>query len=208
MRLLNILAGLILLASVQSQPGVVYGSYVGGRHKDIATALAVDAAGNAWVVGNTPSPDFPVTNGAFKAQTSVNNNDSVGFATKLTPAGDRFVYSTFIGGSWRSSANGVAVDPAGAAVVVGSTCSSDFPVTANALQPKPGGGGKGTEACDGYVVKLGPSGSRAEYATYLGGSDADSLNGVAVDKDRRTVVAGGCGRPTCLVQRPMANLTD
>src|ERR1700680_1542971 len=109
MRLLNILAGLILLASVQSQPGVVYGSYVGGRHKDIATALAVDAAGNAWVVGNTPSPDFPVTNGAFKAQTSVNNNDSVGFATKLTPAGDRFVYSTFIGGSWRSSANGVAV---------------------------------------------------------------------------------------------------
>jgi hypothetical protein len=191
------LASLILLASPASPPSVAYGTYIGGRHKDVATALAVDAAGNAWVVGNTPSPDFPVTKGAFKPQTFVNNDDSVGFATELSPAGDRFVYSTYIGGSFRSSANAVAVDDSGGAVVVGSTCSSDFPVTPNAFQPKPGGGGKGLESCDGYVVKLDPSGPEAEYATYLGGSDADNLNAVAVD-GLRTVIAGWTRSPDLL----------
>jgi hypothetical protein len=201
MRLLFTLASLILLASPPSRPNVVYGSYIGGRHKDIATALAVDAAGNAWVVGNTPSPDFPVTKGAFKTQTSVNNDDSVGFATELSPEGDRFVYSTYIGGSFRSSANAVAVDNSGGIAVVGSTCSSDFPVTANAVQPKPGGGGKGLESCDAYVVKLNPSGPGAEYATYLGGSDADNLNAVAVD-GLRTVVAGWTRSPDLLGTAP------
>jgi hypothetical protein len=183
------LGSLLWVPSALSQPSIVYGTYIGGRHKDGAAALAVDAAGNAWVVGTTPSPDFPVTKGAFKIQTSVNNDDSVGFATELSSDGDRFVYSTFIGGSFRSSANSVAVDNSGGVVVVGSTCSSNFPVTANALQPKPGGGGKGLESCDGYVVRLDPSGPGAQYATYLGGSDADNLNAVAVD-GLRTVVAG------------------
>ena len=196
------LASLILLASPASQPSVAYGTYIGGRHKDVATALAVDAVGNAWVVGDTPSPDFPVTKGGFKTKTSVNNDDSVGFATELSPDGDRFVYSTYIGGSFRSSANAVAVDNSGGAVVVGSTCSSDFPVTANALQSKPGGGGKGLESCDGYVVKLDPSAREAEYATYLGGSNADNLNAVAVD-GLRTVVAGWTRSPDLLGTTPL-----
>ena len=189
MRLSATLAGLLLLASVPSPPTVVYGTYIGGRHKDVATALAVDASGNAWVVGNTPSPDFPVTKGGFKTQTSINNDDSIGFATKLSPAGDRIVYSTFVGGSWRSSANAIAVDASGVAVIVGSTCSSDFPVTKDALQQKAGGGGKGLDPCDGYVVRLDSSAAKTEYATYVGGGDADSLNAVALD-GARTVVAG------------------
>jgi hypothetical protein len=182
-------------SALQSSPQVVYATYIGGRDKDVATALAIDSAGNAWVAGNTPSPDFPVTRGAFKTRTSVNNDDSVGFATKLSPAGDRFLYSTFAGGSWRSSANGIAVDSSGEAAIVGSTCSVDFPVTENALQQKAGGGGHGLEPCDGYVLKLDPSGSRAVYATYFGGSDADTVNAVALDRSGRTVVAGWTRSP-------------
>ena len=189
------------MASLQSQPSVAYGTYLGGRHKDGATALAVDAAGNAWVVGNTPSPDFPVTKRAFKTQTSVNNDDSVGFATKLSPAGDRFVYSTFIGGSFRSAANSIAVDASGRVVVVGSTCSSDFPVTVNALQREPGGG-KGLEPCDGYVVKLNPSDSKAEYATYLGGSEADNLTAVAEAPNGGTVAVGWTRSTNLLATKP------
>jgi hypothetical protein len=190
-----------MLAFSPVQPKVSYGTYVGGRHKGVATALAVDAVGNAWVVGNTPSPDFPTTKGAFKTQASVNNDDSIGFATKVSPAGDYFVYSTFIGGSWRSSANAIAVESSGSAVIVGSTCSKDFPVTANAFQKTPGGGGKGLEACDGYVVKLDPSGSKAVYSTYLGGSDADGLNAVAVGADE-TVVAGWTRSSDLLSTKP------
>jgi len=211
------LAGLILLLSappipahraaagptlVQAPPRVIYGTYVGGRDKDVASALAVDSTGNVWVAGTTPSPDFPVTPGAFKTRTTVNNDDSVGFVTKLSPAGDRFVYSTFMGGSWRSSANGVAVESSGSAVIVGSTCSFDFPVTENAMQRKLGGGGHGLEPCDGYVVKLDASGSRAVYATYLGGSDADSVNAVAIDGGGRAVIAGWTRSPDLLGTSP------
>ena len=174
---------------------VVYGTYLGGRDKEVATALSVDSAGNAWVVGNTPSRDFPVTPKAFKTQTSVNNDDSIGFAAKLSPAGDRFLYSTFVGGSWRSSATGIAVDSSGSAVVVGSTCSVDFPVTPNALQRKFGGGGKGLEPCDGYVVKLDAFGSHVAYATYVGGSDSDTINAVAVDEHGDAIVAGWTRSP-------------
>ena len=46
-------------------PQLVYGTYVGGRHKDFASGIAVDRLGAAYVAGRTLSPDFPVTPGAF-----------------------------------------------------------------------------------------------------------------------------------------------
>ena len=189
MPIFALLAALILLTGPSSQPKVIYGTYLGGRNKDIAAALTIDSVGNAWVVGSTPSPDFPVTRGAFKTEASVNNDDSVGFATKLNTEGNNFLYSTFLGGSWRSSANAIAVDSSGV-VIVGSTCSPDFPVTENALQRRPGGGGQGLDPCDGYVVKLDGPGSRVIYATYFGGPDADTVNSVAIDNQGRAVVAG------------------
>jgi beta-propeller repeat-containing protein len=53
-------------------------------------------------------------------------NDWVGFAAKLSPGASRVVYSTFIGGSYRTIATAVAVDEVGNAFVVGTTGSSDF----------------------------------------------------------------------------------
>jgi hypothetical protein len=172
------------------QPQIDYGTYIGGHNKEGSTSLAVDASGSVWVTGYTPSPDFPVTAGAFKTRAEVNNDDSVGFLTKLSPTGDRFLYSTFVGGSFRSTANGVAVDSSGHAIVVGSTCSVDFPVTQNAIQRKLASGVHGLEPCDGFVVKLDSSGSRAHYATYFGGSDDDNLSAVAIGADGEAFVAG------------------
>jgi hypothetical protein len=196
MPLLSFLIGMLffgprVLISPQSlKPQVVYGTYIGGHNKEGTTSLAVDAAGYVWVTGHTPSPDFPITPEAFKTSTTVNNDDFIGFLTKLSPAGDRFVYSTFVGGSFRNAANAVAVDSAGNAVLVGSTCSVDFPVTQNAIQRKLASGVHGLEPCDGYVVKLDPSGSHADYATYFGGSDVDSLNSVAIGSNGEAVVTG------------------
>jgi Beta-propeller repeat len=100
-------------------PRIVYGTYLGGRHKDCATAIAVDITGNAYVVGRTPSPDFPVTAGAFITKTEVHNNDWIGFLSKISSGGDRLLYSTFLGGNYRSSVSAVAVDSSGRAFVVG-----------------------------------------------------------------------------------------
>jgi hypothetical protein len=42
--------------------GLVYSTYLGGNVADIANAIAVDAAGNAYVAGWTYSTDFPTQN--------------------------------------------------------------------------------------------------------------------------------------------------
>src|SRR5260370_22017846 len=125
--------------SSEVAPQVVYGTYLGGRHKECATAIAVDGFGNAYVAGRTPSPDFPVTAGALSTTTRVNNDDWTGFVSKISERGDQLLYSSFLGGNFRSGVNAVAVDSAGRAFVAGSTCSSNFPTTRSAvLEQAPG----------------------------------------------------------------------
>jgi len=63
------------------------------------------------------------------------------FVSKLNPAGNVLVYSTYLGGRFDDSGEGIAVNPIspGFAYIMGSTRSPDFP-TANALQPVLRGG--------------------------------------------------------------------
>lgn len=191
-RLLCAVFTLVSVSSVYSdqRPQLVYGTYLGGRDKECASALAVDRSGAVLVVGHTPSPDFPVTAGAFSTTTRVNNDDWVGFVSRIGERGDRLVYSTFLGGNFRSSANAVAVDSAGRAFVAGSTCSSSFPTTPTAIQRTAPGSDK-VEACDGFVAWLSPDGSRAEYATYLGGKGEDSATAIAVSPNGKVVYVAG-----------------
>ena len=184
-------------------PYLVYGTYLGGRDKECATGIAVDSSEAAYVVGRTPSPDFPVTSGAFSTTTNVNNNDWVGFVSKISPTGDHLLYSSFIGGNFRSSANAVAVDSRGRAYVVGSTCSSTFPVTQSAVIRKAPGTDKIGE-CDGFLAQLSPDGSRLEYATYLGGSREDGTRAVALSPNGDTVYVGGYTRSADFPVTPSA----
>jgi hypothetical protein len=120
----------------------------------------------------------------------VNNNDWVGFVSKISATGDRLLYSSIIGGNFRSSANAIAVDSKGHAYVVGSTCSSTFPVTQSAVIRKAPGTDK-IDECDGFLAQISPDGSRLEYATYLGGSREDVATAVALAPDGETVYVGG-----------------
>jgi hypothetical protein len=183
----------LLVASVHARrdaPKIVYGTYLGGRDKECATGIAVGHSGDAYIVGRTPSPDFPVTPGAFSTKTSVNNNDWVGFVSRISPHGDRLVYSSFIGGNFRSSANAVAVDSQGRAFVGGSTCSSTFPTTQTAVLRTALGSHK-IDACDGFLAWLSPDGSRLEYATYLGGTGEDSVTAISLSQSEDVVYVGG-----------------
>ncbi len=180
----------ISINSADTAPQLVYGTYLGGRDKDCANGIAVDKTGAAYVAGHTPSADFPVTPGAFRTTTNVNNNDWVGFVSKISPTGERLLYSSFVGGDFRSSANAVAVDSTGRGYVVGSTCSSAFPVTQSAAIRKAPGSDRVSE-CDGFLAEFSPDGSRLEYATYLGGSREDGAAAVALAPDGETVYIGG-----------------
>lgn len=161
---------------------LTYSTYVGGNGDDSGENLAVDASGSAYVVGRTVSSNFPLVNAR---QSTPGGGASDAFVTKLSPSGTGIVYSTYHGGNYDEFAYGCALDSAGSLVVVGITLSTNFP-TSNAYQFAYGGG-----YADGYVSKFSASGSALVFSTYLGGSGADHLFGVAVDS---TGAASVCGR--------------
>jgi hypothetical protein len=165
-------------------PILSYSTYLGGSNVDFANAIAVDAAGEAYVAGGTSSTNFPTTAGAFQTSYASYPLGSNAFVAKLNAAGNGLVYSTYLGGNGGDFASAIAVDPAGQAYVTGDTTSTNFPITPGALQTSNAGG------FDGFVAKLTAAGSELVYSTYLGGSDADFVNGIAVDAAGEAYVAG------------------
>ncbi len=103
--------------------------------------IALDTSGAAYVAGQAWSSDFPTTAGAFDPTFNGPSEDA--FVTKLSPSGSALIYSTFLGGggqeceiSGDEKECSIVVDAGGAAYVVGSTNSSDFPTTVGAFDVK------------------------------------------------------------------------
>lgn len=170
--------------------GLVYATYLGGTNPDHerATAIAVDAAGSAYVTGFTSAANFPTTASAFQLLSGSPPGGWDAFVTKLHPDGSAPVYSTYLGGNSTDFGMGIAVNAAGEAHVAGGTISTDFPV-ANAFQPTFRGG------FDAFVTKLNTPGSAPVYSTYLGGAGSDGFNAtrIAIGPADNAYVTGATG---------------
>jgi len=166
-----------------SGTALVYSTYLGsGSGYNFGRGIAVDAAGNAYVTGETRSSDFPTTPGAFQSAKAGPRENA--FVTKLDPTGSALVYSTYLGGSTYDTGTGIAVDADGNAYVTGNAGSANFPTTLGAFQPILGG------SLDAFVTKLNPAGSALVYSTYLGGSGQENNGGIAVDAIGNAYVTG------------------
>jgi hypothetical protein len=162
---------------------VVYSTYLGGTKDDQATAIAADAAGNAYVTGITESPDFPISH----ALQDRNRGGADTFVSKIGPSGASLVYSTYLGGSGNDGGHDIAVDMQGNVDVTGSTASPDFPLA----HPFPMAYGGGVYYGDAFVAQLNPAGDTLNFSTYLGGVADDVGMGIAAGRAGAIYVAGG-----------------
>jgi hypothetical protein len=131
-----------------SGSALVYSTYLGGSSDDAGNDMAIDPDGNAYVVGNTMSTNFPVKNAI---QPTFGGDIQIGgdaFITKFNATGDGIVYSTYLGGGGTDVAEGVTVDSGGNAFVTGYTRSANFPL-ANALQAT-----RGDDQWDAFFLKI------------------------------------------------------
>ncbi len=124
---------------------LVYSTFLGGSSGDEAVAIAVDINGIAYVAGSTGSTNFPTTPGSFDT-TSGGGSDA--YLTAVSSDGTTLSYSTFLGGANSDGALGVA-HANGGVYVAGSTNSSNYPSTPDALKRRNRNG-----VWDGFVTKF------------------------------------------------------
>jgi hypothetical protein len=174
-----------------SGTALVYSTYFGavsGNGFPPSTAgsgIAVDSAGNAYLVGNTTG--IPVKNAI---QSSVVGGPNA-FIAKFSPDGSSLVFSTYLGGSSAyffsyagDFATGVAVDQLGNVHVVGTSSSCEFPLTLNAWSTDCVNGGYTQKV---FVSTLKPSGTQLLFSTFLENGFSE---GIAVDLNGNTYVTG------------------
>ena len=169
---------------------LVYSSRFGSNFADYGRAIALDAAGNAYITGWTVCRaagycNFPTVN-AFQPNYGGGYNDA--FVTKMNSTGSALVYSTYLGGGQILNATddwgeAIAVDSAGSAYVTGETYAPDFPLTPGAFDTSGGG-------LDAFVTKFSPDGASLVYSTLLGGAGHEQGMGIAVDANGNAYVTG------------------
>ncbi|HVM62484.1 MAG TPA: SBBP repeat-containing protein [Verrucomicrobiae bacterium] len=132
-----------------SGSNLIYSTYLGGAGRDGCYGIRVDAATNAYVVGDTTSANFP-TRSAFQTALAGEVN---AFVTEVDASGSNLAYSTYLGGNGVDQGFAIAMDAAGNAYVTGETTSSNFPTT-NAFQAT-----LRSSSGNAFVTKIGGLGS-------------------------------------------------
>ena len=171
---------------------LVYAGYIGGAEDDTGNGIAVDGAGNVYVVGYTKSDQstFPVLGGPDLTYSGPGSCCWGGdaFVAKVNAAGSALVYAGYIGGEASDAGYGIAVDGAGNAYVTGETESDQgtFPVLGGPDLTFNGG----SYLDDAFVAKVNASGSALVYAGYIGGEYYEVGRGIAVDAAGSAYVTG------------------
>ena len=173
------------IAKVGSSGGALeYAGYLGGAGFEFGRGVAVDAAGQAYVTGDTNSKEdsFPV---AVGPDLTFNGGGRDAFIASVTSDGTALAYAGYIGGAGFDQANAVAVDSTGSAHVAGYTSSTEetFPV---AVGPDLTFNG----VRDAFVARVHSAGASLIHASYVGGEGDELGWGIAVDGDGFIYIVG------------------
>ncbi len=160
-------------------PVVVFTAVFGGSDDEQPSSIAVNSSGEVYVAGRTWSTDYPLANpGPWSS------NSAIAVVSKLNASGTALLYSTYFGGR-NTLVSTIQVGKSGRAYIAGFT-GGDFPLK-NAAQPVFGG------SYDAYVSVLSPAGDSLIYSTFLGGTEYDTVAGLALDSSENAYITGNSG---------------
>jgi hypothetical protein len=164
---------------------------------DASLGVATDSSGNAYIAGTSYSNNFPATTGAFQTTLKGGNTPPAqnpnAIIAKFDPnlsGNNSLVYATYLGGSGDTVsgvagngdlANGIAVDPASDAYVVGYTFSTDFPVPNCGSWGSTKNGSTTMPVDNGFVSVLNPAGNGLIYSCFINGSAGAAATRVALN---------------------------
>ncbi|MDJ1181984.1 beta strand repeat-containing protein [Roseofilum casamattae] len=174
------------ITKINNDGTLVYSTYIGGVDKDRANDIAVDSAGNAYIVGETESPDLPVQVGRTTTpfQPFAGGSQDA-FILKLNPTGTQIDYASYLGGTGFERGSGLAVDSNGAAYITGQTTSTGLG-TAGVFQQNT----DSTNGSDAFVAKVNATGTQLEYFTYVGGPGFEEGIGIDIDSTGNAYISG------------------
>ncbi|MGA9544037.1 MAG: SBBP repeat-containing protein [Candidatus Sulfotelmatobacter sp.] len=180
-------------------PSVAYETFIGGTGSDSSIGIGVDAGGNAYLVGNTSSTDFPTFGIPYQTAPETKTN-CVGsptctsvFVSVLNPAGSALIYSSYLSGNGDDQASGMTIDTKGDVFLTGTTTSQDAPSLTDAFPatyfPVP--------------YQQTPKTSLQFFVTEVNTRNPNSVGGIAYSTyfggGTPTPVAANCGAPPCNV---------
>ncbi|RZK99173.1 MAG: hypothetical protein EOO89_31355, partial [Pedobacter sp.] len=157
---------------------LTYSAYIGGANHDVGNGIIVNKNGEATVVGETQSSNFPTVS-AHDA--TYNGGSSDAFYFTLNANGDQLLYSTFLGGSGNDRGKAIAQGTTGI-YVTGQTNSANFPTTTGAYDTSINGD------FDAFITKI--NGSTLGYSTFIGGIAGDEGNSIDVNSDGDAFITG------------------
>lgn len=155
---------------------LVFSTYLGGSDYEYGHTVAASADGEAFVVGQVCSSDFPVFNALqadYGGHIPTDPPHCGDFFLARFSADGGAVYCTYLGGSHYDEGWGIAIDADKNAYFCGLTASADFP-TVNSLQPA-------SVLADAVFGKLSADGQTLQFCSYFGGDNYDGATAIAVD---------------------------
>lgn len=162
---------------------LVYSTFLGGSGSDVGYGIYVDVSLNAFITGSTTSANYPIISGAF--DNSHNGGQDI-MVSKLDGTGATLLKSTFIGSTGDDIGNAITIGRGREPYITGETNSdTGFPTSFGAYQETYGGGDT-----DAFVLRVNSSFGFLTYCTYVGGSDTDNGNAIAINSSSYAYVTG------------------
>ncbi|MHA2139540.1 MAG: hypothetical protein ACW98G_16765 [Candidatus Hodarchaeales archaeon] len=175
------------VAKIAANGTVLFITYIGGSADEWLSEVDLDSSGNIWISGTTNSDDFYCTPDAYDSVYGVGVLDDYageGIYAKLSSNGSALLYSSYFGGSESEQINSLVIDDSDNIVLSGWTRSSDFNVTADALNNTI------NLNRDNYISKFTPNGSSLLYSTFIGGSSNEEVFDITLDNENNYIISG------------------